>query len=280
MLTVIDILKRTTEHFQKAGLEKPKVDAEWIIAHGLGCKRLELYLQFERPLSDEELTPMRDWVRRRSKREPLQYILGETGFHDLQLKVKPGVLIPRPETEELVEILLGLARENPPGRIVDLGTGSGAIALALANRLHKAEMLAVDASADALDLARSNAEHCDLKDRVQWIRSSWLENVDGLFDWIVSNPPYLTETEWEQAAPEVRDFEPKSALVADKEGLADLEQILKQAFNRLNPQGLVACETGIAQHSRLAPMAESLGYGRCQSLSDFSGRERFFIAWK
>lgn len=280
MLTVIDILKRTTEHFQKAGLEKPKVDAEWIVAHGLGCKRLELYLQFERPLSDEELAPMREWVRRRSKREPLQYILGETGFHDLQLKVRPGVLIPRPETEELVEVLLGLAKENLPGRIVDLGTGSGAIALALANRLQETEVLAVDASAEALELARANAEHCKLVDRVQWIRSSWLEKVEGNFDWVVSNPPYLTETEWQQAAPEVRDFEPKSALVAADEGLADLEKILTQAFDRLTPQGLVACETGIGQHARLAQLAEGLGYSSWRGLADFSGRDRFFIAWK
>lgn len=280
MLTVIDILKRTTEHFQKAGLEKSKVDAEWVLAHGLGCKRLELYLQFERPLSSEELEPMREMVRRRAKREPLQYILGETGFHELQLKVRPGALIPRPESEELVELLLNLAKTTPPQRIIDLGTGSGAIALALAKQLQNAEILATDASAEALELARENAVHCQLDGRVQFTDSNWLDGIEGNFDWIVSNPPYLTEAEWNEAAPEVREFEPKSALVADEAGLADLYQILSQALPRLNSGGLVACETGIAQHPQLAERAKQLGYARWESRPDFSGRDRFFIAWK
>lgn len=280
MLTVIDILKRSTEHFQRAGLEKPKVDAEWLLAHGLGCKRLDLFLQFERPLNDAELEPMRAMVRRRAKREPLQYILGETGFHDLQLKVSPGALIPRPETEELVEWLLKTSKASTPVRIVDLGTGSGAIALALAQHLTETEVIATDASAEALDLARENAVHCQLSKRVHFSVSNWLDSVDGSFDWIVSNPPYLTESEWDEAEPEVREFEPKSALVAADEGLADLNQILSQALPRLNAGGMLACETGIAQHPRLAELASELGYARWESQPDLSGRDRFFIAWK
>ncbi len=280
MLTVIDILKRTTEHFQRAGLEKPKVDAEWLLAHGLGCKRLDLFLQFERPLNDAELEPMRAMVRRRAKREPLQYILGETGFHDLQLKVRPGALIPRPETEELVEWLLKTSKASTPARIVDLGTGSGAIALALAQHLTETEVIATDTSAEALDLARENAVHCHLSERVHFSVSNWLDGVDGSFDWIVSNPPYLTESEWDEAVPEVREFEPKSALVAGDEGLADLNQILSQALPRLNAGGMLACETGIAQHPRLAELASELGYARWESQPDLSGRDRFFIAWK
>lgn len=279
MLTVLEVLQRTTEHFSKAGLEKPKVDAEWILAHGLGCSRLKLFLRFEEPLKDEVLEKLRPMVRRRAKREPLQYILGHTPFMDLNLITRAGALIPRPETEEMIDGLISRA-ESPPASILDLGTGTGAIALALAKAFPKAKVTATDISEEALQLARENAELCQLTDRVIFKPSHWLENVEGTFDWIVSNPPYLADSEWEQAAPEVRDYEPRQALTAGPDGLSDFRVIIPSAYQHLQQGGMLACETGIGQHTALSNLAEQTGYRSWESRKDFSNRPRIFLAWR
>ena len=279
MLTVLEVLQRTTEHFTKAGLEKPKVDAEWILAHGLGCSRLKLFLQFEDPLSDEVLEKLRPMVRRRAKREPLQYILGRTPFMDLNLITRADALIPRPETEEMVDLLIRQA-ETPPATILDLGTGSGAIALALAKAFPAAEVTASDASEQALQLARENAQGCQLADRIQFKTAHWFDGIEGTFDWIVSNPPYLSDEEWEQAAPEVKDYEPRQALTAGTDGMSDLRTILQNAYQHLNTGGMLTCETGIGQHRELISLAEKTGYQSWQSKKDVSNRPRIFQAMR
>lgn len=279
MLTVLEVLQRTTEHFTKAGLEKPKVDAEWILAHGLGCSRLNLFLQFENPLLDDVLEKLRPMVRRRAKREPLQYILGDTPFLDLKLITRAGALIPRPETEEMIDRLIREA-ESPPSSILDLGTGSGAIALALAKAFPAAAVTATDISDEALQLARENAERCQLADRVQFKTARWFDGIEGSFDWIVSNPPYLSDDEWEQAAPEVKDYEPRQALTAGPDGLSDLRTILQSAHQHLNPGGMLTCETGVDQHPALFKIAQEVGYQTWESQKDFSARPRIFQAWR
>ncbi len=279
MLTVLEVLQRTTEHFTKAGLEKPKVDAEWILAHGLGCSRLKLFLQFEDPLSDDVLEKLRPMVRRRAKREPLQYILGRTPFMDLNLITRAGALIPRPETEEMVDLLIRQA-DTPPATILDLGTGSGAIALALAQAFPAAKVTATDTSEQALQLARENAEQCQLGDRIDFITARWFDGIEGTFDWIVSNPPYLSGDEWEQAAPEVKDYEPRQALTAGPDGLSDLSTILQSAHRHLNNGGMLTCETGIGQHPALMALAQQVGYQTWESKKDFSNRPRIFQAWR
>ncbi len=278
MANVLEVLNKTKDFFEKKGIEKPRLNAEWILAKGLACNRLDLYLRFEEVINENTLEVLRELVKRRSNHEPLQYILGEMPFIDLTLKIDKRALIPRPETEEFIEKLLKFWGNNKPKNILDLGTGSGALALALAHYCEDAEVIAVDKSTEALALANENAIRNNLKDRVSFLHSDWYSEVQGTFDWIISNPPYLTKNEWETAQPEVQHFEPQQALVAEKEGLADLEKILVLAQNYLNSGGGVALETGIAHHEALDKIAKDLGYTQIESWKDLSGRNRYFIA--
>jgi len=282
-LTVLDVVRKSTEFLEKKGVESPRLNAEWLIAHVLGFGRMELYLQFDRPLIGEELEQMRALVARRGKREPLQYIQGQAQFHDLTLKCDPRALIPRPETEQLVELVKESGLEiDQDIRILDLGTGTGAIALALAMHFPRAQVVATDASQDALDLAGENALLCGLQNRVEFRLSDWFAELGGeeIFDLIVSNPPYLTDKELVEAESEVKDFEPRSALVADDEGLTDLRAIIKGAYSLLKEGGAVWLETGIAQRDSLLGSCREIGYANCEGLDDWSGRSRFIRAIK
>lgn len=275
MLALLEVIKRTTDYLQKAGLETPRLDAELLVGHVFGLSRTQLYLQFERPLAEHELEALRPLVRRRARREPLQYITGQVDFLGLSLKVDPRVLVPRPETEELAQILIDRCS---PERILDLGTGSGALALALAAAFPGAAVVAVDRSEEALSLARENAAANGLGG-IDFIESDWFSGVAAEpFDLIVSNPPYLTEEEWETAQPEVREHEPRQALVAPDEGRLDLVKILRDAPPFLAPGGTLALETGIDQHDALRQVAEAAGFRSAESVKDMSGRPRFFLA--
>jgi release factor glutamine methyltransferase len=281
MLAVLDILKKTTEFFAAKGVEHPRLDAELLVGHALGLKRMQLYLQFERLLTEAELEKIRPLVRRRAQREPLQYILRETEWFGLKLKVDRRVLIPRPETELLAERLTQLVIA-PPARILDLGTGSGALALGLAKHWSGAQVVAVDKSPDALALARENAVALGLDARVTFLESDWFGALPQgeVFDLIVANPPYLTAAETDTASIEVREHEPISALVAADEGLADLRRIIQTAPKFLNAGGLLAMETGIAQHAVLTQLCAEAGFGRSESQQDLTGRDRFVLAWR
>ncbi|ACB76774.1 peptide chain release factor N(5)-glutamine methyltransferase [Opitutus terrae] len=282
MLTVLEIIKKTTEFFAARGLEHPRLNAELLVGHGLGLGRMQLYLQFERPLSEAELERIRPLVRRRGQREPLQYVLGETEFFGLKLKTDRRALIPRPETERLVELVVArYADTAPPARILDLGTGSGAIALALASRFTDAQVTGLDHSEDALALAAENAAATGLPSRVTWLQSDWYAGLpDGAaFELIVANPPYLSAEETAQTQPEVREHEPHLALTSGgPDGLADLRKILAGATQFLAAGGLIALETGIAQHPALCALAREAGFNQVESLPDLTGRDRYVIA--
>lgn len=275
---LVDVLKKTAAFFERSGVENPKIDAEWLLAETLGCKRLELYLQWDRPLEAEVLDRLRPLVKRRAQGEPLQYVVGYSDFHDIRLKVAPGVLIPRPETEQLVEQVIAAMRDVEAPRIVDLGTGSGAIALALAKAKPLARVLAIERSPEALTQAKANAEAAGLRGQIAFRSGDWLEGLDFTADCIVSNPPYLTEAEWEQAAPHVREHEPKEALVAEDDGMADLKRIIRDAVPRLVPGGLLALETGIAHGEPLSAYAAGKGYTDVVVKNDDSHRPRFLLA--
>jgi release factor glutamine methyltransferase len=280
VLTVLEIIKKTTDYLAKRGVESPRLNAELLIGHALGLKRMQLYLQFERPLAEPELSRLRPLVKRRGEREPLQYIMGSTEFCGLTLKVDRRALIPRPETELLVEIARGLGAV-PPARVLDLGTGSGAIALALAQYFPAAEVTAVDLSADALALARENAAATGLDGRVAWVQSDWFAALPAgrePFDLIVANPPYLTPAEVAEAEPEVRQHEPPGALSSGADGLEAIAIILREARGRLRAGGWLALETGIAQHARILALAAEAGYARTESRPDLTGRDRFILA--
>jgi release factor glutamine methyltransferase len=281
MLTIREIKQKTEAFFEAKGVPNPKLDTDLLIAHTLEIKRLEIYLDLDRPLTEAQLDSLRVFVKRRANREPLQYILGTTAFMGLELKVDPRALIPRYETEELVELLRERVGDTPPKRILDLGTGSGALALALATEYPEAAVVAVDLSAEALSLAKENAQKLGLADRITFYEGSWLEPLpEGeCFDWIISNPPYLTEEEMTTAEPEVVAHEPKSALVSGVDGLNDLRLIFEQAPRFLNAGGLLALETGIAQSAELDVLAKAAGLSG-ESVEDLSGRPRFYFASK
>lgn len=281
MQSLLEILQKSTEFLAGRGVESARLNTELLVGHALGLKRMELYMQFERLLPEAELEKIRPLIRRRARHEPLQYIMGETEFDDLKLTVDPRVLIPRPETELLVERLAERLAAAPPARILDLGTGSGALALALAGRFPAATVLALDQSEDALAVARLNGERNAAPGaRVTWLASDWFAAIGAgeTFDLIVSNPPYLTDAEWDETRPEVKVFEPRRALTAPDEGCADLLRIIAEAPRWLNPGGWLVLETGIDQHPRLLAAIAAAGLTDGESMTDLTGRPRFVWA--
>lgn len=276
MQTLLDVLNKTTRFFEEKGLENPRLNAELLFANVLECQRLDLYLQFERLMDEDTLASLRPLVLRRSRREPLQYILGETDFFNGLLKIDERALIPRPETEEMVELAIRKLTA-PPDSILDLGTGSGAIAVALARHYANARVVAVDHSSKALELARENIRAAGLAERVKTIRSHWFDQVEGVFDLIISNPPYLSAEEWENTQPEVRLHEPCEALVAEDSGLACLNLIIDRAGDYLSPSGLIVLESGLDQHESLTARAAKAGYQKIESIKDLGGRNRFIV---
>ncbi len=277
MNTLLEILKKTESFLASKGVESPRLESELLMAASLGLKRLDLYLQHDRLMMEKELEPLRERVLRRSKREPLQYILGSVEFADVVLKTDARALIPRPETEQLVELLQ--QRPEGPADILDLGCGTGAIGLALCRYYKDCRVTLVDQSAEALSLASENTLANQLQERVTLVQSDWFQKVSGRYDWIVSNPPYLTEQEWGSAEPEVRQHEPRAALVGGERGLDPYRVLFQQGANYLRPGGLLALETGVDMHAALFALAEQYGWRSAQSLQDLQSRDRFFLAF-
>jgi release factor glutamine methyltransferase len=281
MLAVLEIIKKTTEFFAAKGVESPRLNAELLIGHALGLKRMQLYMQFERLLTEAELEKIRPLVRRRAQREPVQYILGETEWFGLKLKIDRRALIPRPETERLAELVTEF-RTVAPVRILDLGTGSGALALGFAKHWPEAQVVAVDRSSEALALARENAVSLALEARVNFVESDWFSALPTgeRFELIVANPPYLSEEETAAAEPEVRGHEPRTALVSTEQGIADLRKIVATAPQFMNPGSLLALETGVAHHVELIKLCAESGFSRIESRQDLTERDRFIFAWR
>ena len=275
--TVKEIKQKTEQYFVSKNIPNAKLDTDLILAHCLEIKRLELYLELDRPIFQEQLDKIRECVRRRGKREPLQYILGFTEIFNLTLKVDSRALIPRQETEYMIELCLTVIKEAT--RVLDLGTGSGIIALALATALPDSEVCAVDQNEDALNLAKENAKRLGLESRVDFLVSDWLTQVpnEPLFNLIVANPPYLSEAELDCAEPEVKEYEPRDALVSKEAGLCDLKTIIETAHSFLKQEGWLVLETGIAQHEALSEVARSIGYRTIESKRDLQNQPRFLF---
>ncbi len=275
-MTVLEVLQATTAYFKKHNVENPRLNAEHLLAHVLGRKRIELYLEFESVLTESELAPLRNLVKRRSEGEPLQHLLGTTEFCGLTFLCDKRAMVPRPETEELVELVESKI-ENRELRIVDVGTGSGVIALTLAVKFPEAEILAVDISDDALALAQENAARLRLVDRVRFLKSNLLENVEGTFDLVVANLPYISTQDHDTLSREVL-HDPAVALFASARGDELVRELIAQAPSQLRPGGMLALEIGIGQSEALLSALAEKNYRDISFKNDYSGVKRFLFA--
>ena len=274
-MIVLDVLQSTTAYFKKHEIEHPRLNAEHLLAHSLGCKRLELYLQFERALTENELAPLRELVRRRGQGEPLQHILGTVEFCGHIFLCDNRALVPRPETEELVELLKSTI-PSPQCAILDVGTGTGVIALSLAAKFPNARVVATDVSEKALSLARENAARLGLH-RVDFRQSDLLGNVEGKFDVIVANLPYVGTSERASLSREVL-HDPEVALFAGEKGDELMRALITAAPNYLRPGGLLALEVGIRHSDPLAALLSEKNYYDISPKKDYAGVTRFLFA--
>lgn len=268
-MSPLELVRGVAHELGEAGVPSPRVDAEHLVAHVLGQSRTQLY-SWSGELGEQELGSLRSLVERRRGREPLAYVLGEWGFRRLSLEVDRRVLVPRPETEVVVERCLALLGDLAEPRVLDVGTGSGAIALSLADEHAGACVTAVDRSAEALALAEANRERSGVDGRVRMLQSDLFAAVPGPFDLVVSNPPYVEPAELGTLEPEVRLWEPREALVED--GQTDC--IAAGARGVLRPGGWLVLECAAGRADRLAGFLEELGYENVRKTRDLAGHER------
>ena len=245
--TIGRLLQWTADYLKQHGAETPRLDAEVLLAHARGCQRIQLYTAFDEPASEDLRTKFRALVKERAEGKPVAYLVGHREFYSMDFRVTPDVLIPRPETEMLVLRLLDIAKKRgaaEPIAIADLGVGSGIIAVVATKRLPHARITAIDDSAAALDVARGNAESHGVLERIEWLQSDLFTAVppERKFDVVASNPPYVSEAEYQRLSKTVKDFEPRSALVAGPRGTEVIERLIPQAAERLNPGGWLLIE--------------------------------------
>jgi len=281
--TILHMILWSAEYLTEKGVEAGRLDAEWLLSTALGVDRLQLYLQYDRPLSSEEREAFKPLLRRRARREPLQYIIGRAAFRQLELKTDPRVLIPRPETEVLVQEVLDWASAGAGGvgGVWDMGTGTGAVALSLAAEGAWTRVVATDVSPEALSVAADNAERHDLSGLVEFRQGSLFEPLEEgeRFNIIVSNPPYIAESEKGELQPEVRDWEPPEALFAGEDGLDVIRQLVAGAPEHLVSGGLLALECGFGQAERVAADVNATGaFGAVRIRPDLTGRPRVVMA--
>ncbi len=279
---LIGLLNWTADYLAQKGFENGRLEAERLLAHALNLKRIDLYVNFDRPLIAEELALFKSLLKRRLTYEPLQYILGETEFYSLPFKVSPGVLIPRPETEILVEKALQLLSEKleqgKEFRVLDVGTGSGNIAIALAKNTEDARITAMDISAEALEIAQQNAEINDVADKIQFLHhdalGDWPSHFTNYFDLILSNPPYVSDAEFKDLPREIRDYEPRLALLGGKDGVDFYNNFYQIVLNLLRSGGDVLFEIGGTMGAVLIKEFSDCGFKNIEIIQDLSEKNR------
>jgi release factor glutamine methyltransferase len=275
-MTILEVINKTTPFFEKRGVDSPRLTIELLLAHVLQKKRLQLYLEFERVLDEPTLVKLRELVKRRADGEPVQYVTGEAEFHGLKFAVDRRVLIPRPETELLVETVI----TRNPKSVVDVCTGSGCIAIALAKKLPEAKIFAMDVSADALAVAQANANRLGVEKNVRFFEGDLLSTLPGSpsVEAIVSNPPYIASGDWAGLPREVRDFEPALALTAGEDGLEVIRRLVISAGRFLSPTGFVALEIGAGQRAAVSALFEKNKFVVVEVVKDLQGHERVIVA--
>jgi release factor glutamine methyltransferase len=276
--SLLEVLQSTTAYFTNHKIENPRLNAEQLLAHTLRLSRMDLYLEFERNLAENELGPLRDLVKRRGQGEPLQHLLGTVEFCGHTFAIDKRAMVPRPETEELVELLVSeISDQRSDVRIVDVGTGSGVIALSLAAKFLEAEIYAIDISEDALSLARENAAQLRLSERVRFQKSDLLENVSERFDLIVANLPYISMQDRHLLAREVL-HDPEVALFGGPGGDELVRKLIEQAPAHLELGGLLALEIGLGQAEGFSDFLRQKNYHDIALKKDYSGISRFLLA--
>jgi release factor glutamine methyltransferase len=270
--TLLKLLRWTTGFFRDKGIDSPRLDAELLIAGVLGLDRVGIYLNYDRPLTAAELATIKPLVKRRGQREPLQYLLGRTEFWSLDFKVSPAVLIPRADTEILVEE--ALEKSADAGELLDIGTGSGAIALSFATEKPHWQVIGLDISTAALEIAAENARHHALEQRSRFMPGDLARLPEKVFDLVVSNPPYIGAAEYRELMPEVRDYEPEQALLAAEDGLICYRQIAAQALKILKPGGWLLLEIGYRQEQAVTELLTAAGLTEVYCRRDYANNPR------
>ena len=279
--TPLKLIGWATEYFDTHHIDSPRTSAEILLAHALSLKRIDLYLRYDQPLNSDELNRFKLLIKRRINREPVAYILGYKEFWSMNLEVNRSVLIPRPETECLVERTLeSLAVDSNPDckSILELGTGSGAVLVALASENPRHLYVGTDISSDAVRVARQNAIRHGLGEKIRFIVANWFEPFDaksGRFDLIVSNPPYIRSGDMMRLQPEIHAYEPRLALDGAEDGLRDLRHIIQCAYCYLKPAGVLILEMGHDQKEALRQIVNTSGqYEDAEFYKDYSGHDR------
>ena len=277
--TIERMLTWSKSFFAEKGLESARLDSELLLSHVLKVDRIGLYTQYDRPLEPEELAAYRAVVKRRVAREPVAYITGERAFWTIDLKCDRRALIPRPETEVVLEAALARVKKDDAA-VLDVGTGTGALALAFLTERPQATATLLDVSAEALALARENAESLGLSDRTAFVESDLLAGVTSEFDLILSNPPYVGTSERDLMDRDVKDYEPDLALFAGNDGLDLIRRLVPQAFGSLSPGGWFAMEFGFRQGDAVRKILTDTGFAEVEILQDYSGHDRVGVGQK
>lgn len=283
MITVLEAINLSTEYLQKKGVESARLNAELMLAHILNCKRLNLYLMFDRPLNDAEVNTYRDFLARRGKREPLQYILGKTDFYNLTLKTDSRALIPRPETELLVETIIKIYKEKEGLNFLDIGVGSGCITVALLKNLKEAKAKAIDISSNALDLTKENLQLNNIENQITLLKFNALEDDYsklGKFDFVVSNPPYVSKTEYENLQPELKNFEPIIALTDNEDGVKFYKTIIENSNHLLNSKGKLFFELNPSVAKKVEELLVANNFININLIKDFNNHLRIIYGEK
>ena len=271
---IIEIIKWGEEYFELKGFENPKQEIEWLLCDLLQLKRIDLYLKFEDIINKSKLKKLKSWIKRRIQREPLQYITGKVEFYGLKFISTPQALIPRPETERLVDITLNSLKKIPEPKILEIGTGSGCVSIAVSNKKPRANILSLDISKNALELAEINAKSNNCKN-INFLEMDFLNEIpDGRFDILISNPPYIPQKEIENIMPEVKNYEPRIALTDFEEGLNFYYRIAKVG-RTLIPNGIIILEVGLGKHpQKVFSLFKEAGFDQLELIKDYNNNER------
>mgnify|MGYP001548535819 CR=1 FL=1 len=272
---VIDLLKWGEQYFSDNSFENPRREIEYLIQNLLGCKRVDLYIRFDEPLTKSQLNTLRDWVTRRKNKEPAQYLAGKAGFYNIELNINSDVLIPRPESEVLIESVLNNFSKKDELNILDIGTGSGCLALALAKEMPESNILGVDISENIIQLAKSNAKKLNIKNTKFSILNILNDNVNGQFDLVVSNPPYIPKSEMSYLMDDVKNFEPHSALTDNNDGLTFYRRFAEIFNTILKPKGWFFVEIGLGEHSKnVIEILKNNNFINIELIKDYNGDNR------